>query len=277
MCGKSATATVYHAEDGDARGVRELMRRTLALLTAALAVGCVGIRARREPVRRSPSRRLDDRQASPRSSSSTRCSGADAAFPTRNGIHFGLCDRGPLRPCNLGRGAIGREAAGRRARAGRASATRTSTSWSSSACPSRRRDTRCSSSSATSSTAALDPLAATAERLYSMCCLVPYSRPRTASFSSGYDCLPAHVRVGEDVEVVAARRGELGDDRAVGAGSEGVQRVGRDRELLARARARARARRPAGVTSPRRQRKVSSLPGVPSNGGCRCSGHVWPG
>jgi hypothetical protein len=28
------------------------------------------------------------------------------SIPTRNGIHYGLCDRGPLRPCNLGRGAL---------------------------------------------------------------------------------------------------------------------------------------------------------------------------
>ena len=28
------------------------------------------------------------------------------SIPARNGVHYGLCDRGPLRPCNLGRGAL---------------------------------------------------------------------------------------------------------------------------------------------------------------------------
>ena len=28
------------------------------------------------------------------------------SVPASNGVHFGFCDRGPLRPCSLGRGAI---------------------------------------------------------------------------------------------------------------------------------------------------------------------------
>ena len=39
----------------------------------------------------------------------------------------------------------------------------------------------------------------------------------------------------EDVEIVATRRGELRDHRAVQAGGEGVHGVGRDRELVAQA------------------------------------------
>jgi hypothetical protein len=34
------------------------------------------------------------------------------SVPARNGVYFGFCDRGPLRPCALGRGAFNRAATG---------------------------------------------------------------------------------------------------------------------------------------------------------------------
>src|ERR1051326_5034862 len=44
---------------------------------------------------------------------------------------------------------------------------------------------------------------------------------------------PANSGIGENVELVAAARGELGDNRAIVASLETVQRVWRDRGLLA--------------------------------------------
>src|SRR6266852_351814 len=67
-------------------------------------------------------------------------------------------------------------------------------------------------------------------------------RARRRRASTGVSVTPSTVllthdpRVREDVEGVAARRRELGDDRALIAGLEPVQRVRRDRVLLARPR-----------------------------------------
>src|SRR2546423_11760678 len=58
----------------------------------------------------------------------------------------------------------------------------------------------------------------------------PYARPSLASIC---DRRRAHdAWVGEDIEVVPARRGELGHDCALVTRLEPVQRVGWDRELL---------------------------------------------
>src|SRR4051812_34157317 len=76
----------------------------------------------------------------------------------------------------------------------------------------------------------------------------PCSTARGASAPSASAAFPARstsswrsrlsndLRVGEDVGLVAASRRELRDDRALVAGAEGVQRVGRDRELVAGAK-----------------------------------------
>src|SRR4051812_42131048 len=53
------------------------------------------------------------------------------------------------------------------------------------------------------------------------------------STRSSRSALSNDLRIGEDVRLVAAPRRELGDDRAVAARAEPVQRVGRDRELVA--------------------------------------------
>ena len=55
----------------------------------------------------------------------------------------------------------------------------------------------------------------------------------TAALAIGDDGRAPDLGVGEDVELVAALRRELGDDRALGPGLEPVQRVGRDRVLVA--------------------------------------------
>src|SRR6185295_7344544 len=60
------------------------------------------------------------------------------------------------------------------------------------------------------------------------------ARQSPADCTSPSGSLTHDPGVGEDVEGVAARRRELRDDRAFVAGLEGVERVRRDRVLLAR-------------------------------------------
>ncbi|HYK07077.1 MAG TPA: hypothetical protein VEW11_04855 [Gaiellaceae bacterium] len=95
------------------------------------------------------------------------------SIPARNGVHYGLCDRGPLRPCNLGRGAL---AARRQAvELARAAFRNTGVDLVVVGLPQSptrhvllvfERDIL---------TEARDPLAATAARLYAMGTLVPHS------------------------------------------------------------------------------------------------------
>jgi hypothetical protein len=79
--------------------------------------------------------------------------------------------------------------------------------------------------------------------------------------------LALHRRIREHVKVVAACGRELRDDRTLVTGAEPVQRVRRDRPLIARFEDALVFAMTQSVTLPRRQRNVSSLPGVPSNGG----------
>lgn len=95
------------------------------------------------------------------------------SIPTRNGIHYGLCDRGPLRPCNLGRGALAaRRQAVELARAAFRDTDVDLVVVGLPQSPTRHmqlvfeRDIL---------TEALDPLVATAQRLYATGGLVPYS------------------------------------------------------------------------------------------------------
>jgi len=95
------------------------------------------------------------------------------SVPAHNGVHYGLCDRGPLRPCNLGRGAL---AARRQAvELARAAFRDTAVDLVVVALPQSRtrhvllvfeRDLLGED---------LDPLAATAQRVYAMGGLVPHS------------------------------------------------------------------------------------------------------
>ena len=95
------------------------------------------------------------------------------SIPTRNGVHYGLCDRGPLRPCNLGRGAL----AARRQAVELALAAFRDTDVNLVVVGLPQSPTRHAQLVFERDilTEALDPLAASAARLYSMCCLVPYS------------------------------------------------------------------------------------------------------
>ena len=229
--GRSATATVYHVEDGGAAARREVMRRTARDPRIALTLGASGTALAASPSAIS---------VSPGSTT-----GGVAALelvdpvlwsgrsvPAANGIYFGLCDRGPLRPCSLRRGAF---AARRQAlKLALATLRETSATWSSSACPRRGRDTCCSSSSATSSRSTdIDPLAATADRLFAMGGLVTLGsrgQPRPGQATTVSRRTSGSVKTSRSSRLVdenseTPRR----PDRP-----ERVQRVRRDRELLAR-------------------------------------------
>ena len=95
------------------------------------------------------------------------------SIPTRNGVHYGLCDRGPLRPCNLGRGAL----AARRQAVELALAAFRDTDVDLVVVGLPQSPTRhvLIVFERNLLTEALDPLAATAARLYAMGGLVPYS------------------------------------------------------------------------------------------------------
>ena len=81
------------------------MRRTLGILTIALAVGASGTALAASPSAIS---------VSPGSTTGGVAAlelvdpvlWSGRSLPASNGIYFGFCDRGPLRPCSLGRGAI---------------------------------------------------------------------------------------------------------------------------------------------------------------------------
>jgi hypothetical protein len=148
------------------------MRRTLALVTAVVAAAASG------------SALAASSSKIPVSSASTTAGVAtlelvDASdwsgrsIPARNGVHYGLCDRGPLRPCNLGRGALAaRRQAVELARAAFRDAGVDLVVVGLPQSPTRHvllvfeRDIL---------TETLDPLAASAARLYAMGMLVPHS------------------------------------------------------------------------------------------------------
>ena len=95
------------------------------------------------------------------------------SVPARNGVYFGFCDRGPLRPCNLGRGAL----AARRLAVELARATFRDTDVDLVVVGLPQSPTRHMQLVFERDilTEALDPLAATAARIYAMGGLVPYS------------------------------------------------------------------------------------------------------
>ena len=151
------------------------MRRTLHLIAAALAVAAA---AASTALAAGP-------QAIPVSPASTTAGVATLelldpvawsgrSIPTGNGVSFTLCDRGSLRPCSLGRGAV----AARRQAFELALTTLRSTAVDLVvvALPqSPRRHTLLVFERDVLDTPGLDPLVATAERIYAMGALVRYS------------------------------------------------------------------------------------------------------
>ena len=95
------------------------------------------------------------------------------SVPTHNGVHYGLCDRGPLRPCNLGRGAL---AARRQAvELARAAFRDTGVDLVVVGLPQSRTRHVLLVFERDLLGEALDPVAATAKRVYAMGGLVPHS------------------------------------------------------------------------------------------------------
>ena len=147
------------------------MRRTLALVAGAVAVAAsssaLAASSSQIPFSRSTTagvatlELLDPIDRSGRS------------IPTLNGVHYGLCDRGPLRPCNLGWGAL----AARRQAVELAQAAFRDTDVDVVMVGLPQSPTRHAQLVFERDilTEGLDPLAATAARLYAMCCVVPYS------------------------------------------------------------------------------------------------------
>jgi hypothetical protein len=81
------------------------MTRTLAILAAAVAIAASGSALAATP------RAISVSPASTTAGVATLelvdpIDWSGRSIPTHNGVHYGLCDRGPLRPCNLGRGAL---------------------------------------------------------------------------------------------------------------------------------------------------------------------------
>lgn len=147
------------------------MRRTLALAAVVVAAAASGSALAANPSKAPVSQSTTAGVATLELVDPIDWSGR--SIPTRNGIHYGLCDRGPLRPCNLGRGALAaRRQAVELARAAFRDTGVDLVVVGLPQSPTRHvllvfeRDIL---------TEALDPLAATAERLYAMCCLVPNS------------------------------------------------------------------------------------------------------
>ncbi len=95
------------------------------------------------------------------------------SVPSKNGVHFTLCNRGPLRPCSLGGGAV----AARRQAFELALATlrETTADLVVVALPQSPKRHAQLVFERDILDAALDPLAATAERIYAMGMLVRYS------------------------------------------------------------------------------------------------------
>jgi len=148
------------------------MRRTLHLLAAALTLAAAGSALAAGP------------QAIPVSPASTTAGVATLelidpvawtgrSVPTGNGVHFTLCDRGSLRPCALGRGAV----AARRQAYELALATlrETTADVVVVALPQSPRRHALLVFERDVLDAGLDPLDATAERVYAMGALVRYS------------------------------------------------------------------------------------------------------
>jgi hypothetical protein len=148
------------------------MRRTLHLLAAALTLAAAG------------SALAAGQQAIPVSPASTTAGVATLelidpvvwtgrSVPTRNGVHFTLCSRGSLRPCALGRGAV----AARRQAFELALATLRETAADLVVVALPQSATRHAQLVFERDVleAELDALAATAERIYAMGGLVPYS------------------------------------------------------------------------------------------------------
>ena len=148
------------------------MRRTLHLLAAALTLAAAGSALAAGP------------PAIPVSPASTTAGVATLelidpvaltgrSVPTGNGVHFTLCDRGSLRPCALGRGAV----AARRQAYELALATLRETTADVVVVALPQSATRHAQLVFERDVleAGLDPLAATAERIYAMGGLIPYS------------------------------------------------------------------------------------------------------
>ena len=147
------------------------MRRTLALVAAVVAVAASGSALAASPSQIPVSRSTTAGVATLELVDPIDWSGR--SIPTRNGVHYGLCDRGPLRPCNLGRGALAaRRQAVELARAAFRDTDVDLVVVGLPQSPTRHvqlvfeRDIL---------TETLDPLAATAARLYAMGGLVPHS------------------------------------------------------------------------------------------------------
>ena len=95
------------------------------------------------------------------------------SVPTRNGVHYGLCDRGPLLPCSIRRGAF---AARRQAlKLAQAVFRDTDVDLVVVGLPQSRRRHVLLVFERDRLGEGLDPLAATAQRLYAMGGLVPHS------------------------------------------------------------------------------------------------------
>ena len=169
------------------------MRRTLGILvTAVVAARRFRDRPRRDPVAIS---------VSPASTTAAVATlelvdpidWSGRSIPTRNGVHYGLCDRGPLRPCNLGRGAL---AARRQAvELAQVAFRDTGVDLVVVGLPQSRtrhvllvfeRDLLAED---------LDPSRRPRSGSMRWAASSRTRRPRTASSSSGYDRLPPHVRV----------------------------------------------------------------------------------
>jgi hypothetical protein len=80
------------------------MTRMLQILIAAVAVAASGTAVAATPTPVSVSRSTTAGVATLELVDPVVWSGR--SIPARNGVYFGFCDRGPLRPCALGRGAF---------------------------------------------------------------------------------------------------------------------------------------------------------------------------
>ena len=105
MWGKPATATVYHAEDRRAQSRLVDMTRKLVILAAVVGIAASGTALGATPGTISVS------QASPTAGVASLelvdpVNWSGRSIPAHNGVHYGLCDRGPLLPCSLRRGAF---------------------------------------------------------------------------------------------------------------------------------------------------------------------------
>jgi hypothetical protein len=147
------------------------MKRTLALVTAAVAAAAsssaLAASSSQIPFSRSTTAGVATLELVDPVTWSGR------SVPARNGVHYGLCDRGPLRPCNLGRGAL---AARRQAvELARAAFRDTGVDLVVVGLPQSRTRHVLLVFERDVLSEGLDPLAATAQRAYAMGGLVPHS------------------------------------------------------------------------------------------------------